>query len=175
MSRWDDLVVVGRVARAHGNRGEVIVNPETDFPGHRFRAGSVLHVRRGGRIETLTIASVRFHKGRPVVALAGVGSMDGAEALADAELRIDPAALVKLGEGAFYRHELVGCRVETRDGRDVGEVTAVETGAGGDRLIVGGARGEILIPLARDICVTIDPAARRIVIVPPEGLLELND
>lgn len=169
------MVVVGRVARAHGNRGEVIVNTETDFPAERFRVGGALHVRRAGRIETLTISSVRFHRGRPVVALAGVASMDDAEALAGAELRIEPAALVTLGEGAFYRHELIGCRVETAGGGRVGEVTAVESGPVVDRLVVAGARGEILIPLARDICVTVDPAMRLIVIVPPEGLLELNE
>src|SRR5688572_17800511 len=104
MVEWDEMVVVGRVARAHGNRGEVAVNPETDFPAERFREGSALHVRRAGAIETLTIARVRFHQGRPVVALAGVASIDAAEALAGSELRIDPAALVKLDEGSFYRH-----------------------------------------------------------------------
>jgi 16S rRNA processing protein RimM len=101
--------------------------------------------------------------------------MDAAEALAGAELRIDTAAMVALPEGEFYRHELVGCRVEGTDGRQVGEVRRVETGPGGDRLVVEGERGEILVPLARDICVSIDPAARRIVIAPPDGLLELNE
>jgi 16S rRNA processing protein RimM len=169
------MVVVGRVARAHGNRGEVSVNPETDFPESRFRPGSELFVRRGDSIKALKVAGVRLHKGRPIVAFDGLTTMDAAEALAGTELRIDPAAIVALPEGEFYRHELVGCRVEGMDGREVGEVRRVETGPGGDRLVVEGARGEILVPLARDICVSIDPAARRIVIAPPDGLLELNE
>ena len=169
------MVVVGRVARAHGNRGEVIVNPETDFPDVRFRAGSELRVRRGETIARLTVAAVRTHHGRPVVAFEDVGTMDAAEALAGAELRIESADVQPLAADEFYRHELVGCRVETTDGREVGDVRRVEEGSGVDRLVVAGARGEILVPLARDICVTIDAASRRIVIAPPEGLIELNE
>jgi 16S rRNA processing protein RimM len=173
--QWDDMVTVGRVARAHGNRGEVIVNAETDFPEERFRAGRALHVRRGNRVETLTIAGARFHQGRPVLVLEGIGTMDDAEALAGAELRVEATDAVPLAVGEFYRHELIGCRVETTDGRLVGEVRGVESGAGPDRLVIEGTSGEVLVPLARDICVSIDPAARRIIIAPPAGLLELNE
>jgi 16S rRNA processing protein RimM len=175
VSSWEEMVVVGRVARAHGNRGEVIVNAETDFPEIRFRAGSELRLRRGGVVDTLRIGAVRIHQGRPVVAFDGVSTMDAAEALAGAELRIAPEDLLPLSAGEFYRHDLVGCRVETADGRELGEVRQVEDGAGVDRLVVAGSRGEILVPLAADICVKIDPAARRIVIRPPEGLIELNE
>jgi 16S rRNA processing protein RimM len=70
---------------------------------------------------------------------------------------------------------LIGCRVETGSGAAVGVVRDVEGTVGGSRLIVdGGSRGEILIPLAAEICRAIDIAAQRIVIDPPEGLLELN-
>jgi 16S rRNA processing protein RimM len=75
----------------------------------------------------------------------------------------------------FYHHDLVGCDVETRSGQRVGRVTAVEGTTAGSRLVVGGARGEILIPLAAAICTTIDVAAKRIVVEPPDGLLELNE
>ena len=71
--------------------------------------------------------------------------------------------------------DLVGCRVETRSGENVGVVREVEGTAGGSRLIVVGARGDVQIPLAVDICPTIDVAGRRIVVDPPEGLLELNE
>jgi 16S rRNA processing protein RimM len=175
LGAWEEFVVVGRVARAHGNRGEVIVNPETDFPEARFRPGSEVFVLRGDRIERLTIDTARFHRDRPVVAFQGVSSMTEAEALAGAELRINPAAITALGAGGFYRHELLGCRVETVDGVVVGAVARVEHGPGVDRLVVEGDRGEVLIPLAQDICVSIDVAARRILIAPPEGLLELNE
>ena len=74
----------------------------------------------------------------------------------------------------FYRHDLVGCRVETTGGAAVGDVTAVEGDLGASRLVVKGTGGDVLIPLAQAICPVIDIAARRIVVDPPEGLLELN-
>ena len=93
MERWDDMVLVGRVARAHGNRGQVIVDPATDFPDERFKPGSVLHMRRDNRVDPVTVESVRFHRGRPILGLAGVGTMDDAESLAGNELRITTDAL----------------------------------------------------------------------------------
>lgn len=173
--RWDDMAVVGRIARAHGNRGRVIVDVETDFPDERFRMGAEVFVERSGRVEPLKVASVRFQRGRPILGFAGVDTMDAAEALAGAELRIPVEWLLALPPGTFYRHDLVGCRVETREGRTVGTVREVEGRTGGQRLVVDGARGEeILIPLAADICTRIDPGAGLIVVAPPEGLLDLN-
>lgn len=171
---WDEMAVVGRIARAHGNRGQVVVDPETDFPETRFKAGSVLQVRRRDTIESLTIEHVRFHRGRPIIGLAGVDTMDAAEALAGAELRVDPDTLHALPAGSFYQHDLIGCWTETPDGRRIGRVTSVEGSAAGSRLVVQGGSGEILIPLAEGICVSVDVAARKIVVEPPEGLLDLN-
>ena len=168
------MAVVGRIARAHGNRGQVIVDPETDFPDERFRAGSVLHIRRAGAIEPLTVETVRFHRGRPIIGIAGVGTMDAAEALAGTELRVDVEALQPLPAGMFYRHDLIDCAVETPRGEPIGLVTAVEGDAAGSRLIVRSREGEILIPLAEGICIAVDVPAKRIVVEPPPGLLDLN-
>jgi 16S rRNA processing protein RimM len=74
----------------------------------------------------------------------------------------------------FYRHDLVGCDVETRAGEQVGIVKEVEGTMRGSRLVVETALGDVLVPLAVEICTTIDPLGRRIVIDPPDGLLELN-
>jgi 16S rRNA processing protein RimM len=169
------MAVVGRIARAHGIRGDVIVNVETDFPEQRFRPGAALFVRRGDAVAALTLRTVRFHRDRPVVGFDGVDSIDSAEALAGLELRVPIDWLAPLPDGAFYHHDLVGCQVETQSGERVGGVTAVEGTTAGSRLVVQGARGEILIPLAAEICTTIDPKTKRIVIDPPQGLLELNE
>jgi 16S rRNA processing protein RimM len=174
-SDWEEMATVGRVARAHGIRGQVIVNLETDFPEERFQPGAELFVKRDGRVQALTIAAVRFHQGRPVIAIAGVEDMNAASALAGIELRVPRAWLAALPGGTFYRHDLVGCEVETGRGTRVGVVTAVEGDMGGSRLVVETPRGELLVPLAAEICPTIDPAAKRIVIEPPDGLLELNE
>jgi 16S rRNA processing protein RimM len=173
--KWDDLAVVGRIARAHGIRGQVIVNLETDFPETRFRPGAEMFTERGGVVSTVRLTTVRFQRERPVIGLEGVTTMNDAEKLAGCELRVPPGELAALPAGMFYRHDLVGCRVETSDGTPVGTVSGVEGDVAGSRLVIDGARGEILVPLATDICPTIDVAAKRIVIAPPAGLLELND
>ena len=168
------MAVVGRIARAHGNRGQVIVDPETDFPDERFKPGSVLHIRRGGGLAELTIEEVRFHRGRPILGFQGVDTMDAAEELAGAELRVTTDALQPLPPGSFYHHDLVGCAVETHQGEVVGRVTAVEGSGAGSRLVVEGRGGEILVPLVEGICRDVDLSQRKITIAPPEGLLDLN-
>jgi 16S rRNA processing protein RimM len=174
MLKWEEMAAVGRIARAHGNRGQVIVNPETDFPDERFRPGAEVFVSLDGSVQALTLTSVRFQHDRPVVGIAGVETMNQAEALAGQELRVPVDRLTRLPAGTFYRHDLIGCRVETSAGELVGTVSNVEGTMAGSRLVVAGTGGELLIPLATAICTRIDPAEKRIVIDPPDGLLELN-
>ena len=176
MPAWDSLVLVGRVARAHGNKGQVIVNPETDFPELRFQVGRILFLRSAdGNAEPRAIAAVRFQQGRPVISLERVGTMNDAEALAGAELRVPESDLTTLPAGSFYHHDLVGCEVKRRDGSILGPVTRIEGPMAASTLVVASRRGEVLIPLASGICVEIDPTRRSIVIEPPEGLIELNE
>jgi 16S rRNA processing protein RimM len=171
---WDEMALVGRIARTHGLRGQMVVNLETDFPDERFRAGSELFVRRGGSIEALTVSSMRLQGDRPVIGVEGIRTIDEAEQLAGLELRIPVDRLRPLPGGTFYHHDLVGCRVETMDGTPVGVVRDVDSASGGSRLVVDGRDGEVLIPIAAEICRRIEPSEKRIVIDPPEGLLELN-
>jgi 16S rRNA processing protein RimM len=171
------MAVVGRVARAHGIRGQVIVNLDTDFPRERFQPGAELFGRRSdgaGEPERLVVATVRFQHERPVIGFRGVDDMNAAIALAGTELRVPVDRLAPLPPEMFYRHDLVGCVVETADGARVGAVVGVEGPVGGSRLVVATPRGEALVPLAAEICRSIDLAGRRIVVAPPEGLLELN-
>jgi 16S rRNA processing protein RimM len=173
---WDSLVLVGRVARAHGNKGQVIVNPDTDFPEERFRVGQTVFTRSaGGAPDALVISAARFHQGRPVLSFDGVVTMDDAEALSGAELRVPESELAPLSDGSYYHHQLVGCEVRRADGAVVGTVKAIEGPMAGSTLVVEGRHGEVLIPLASEICVSIDPKERVIVIEPPEGLIELNE
>jgi 16S rRNA processing protein RimM len=172
---WDEMAVVGLIARAHGIRGQVIVNAATDFPAERFRPGAELFVRRNGLVAAVRVSSVRFQHDRPVIGLEGVQTMTQAEALAGLELRVPADQLMALPPGTYYHHDLAGCIVETREGRRVGVVREVDASFGGSRLVVDGSRGEILIPLASGICVVVDVAAKRIVVDAPEGLLELNE
>src|SRR5688572_17002736 len=174
MSAWDDMVLVGRIARAHGNRGQVIVDAATDFPEERFKAGSVVQIRRGDLPEPVTIESVRFHRGRPIVGFAGIDTMDAAEALAGSELRISEDALQPLPTGSYYQHDLIGCSVETLDGATIGHVSAVDGDAAGSRLVVHTRSGDVLIPMVEGICRSVDVPGKRIIVELPEGLLDLN-
>ena len=171
---WDAMAAVGRIARAHGIRGQVIVNPDTDFPDERFTPGATLFTMRGGTLETLTLTTARVQNGRPVIGIKGVETMNDAIALAGLELRVPIEELAELPEGTFYHHELVGCQVVTGGGETVGTVEKVEGTPAGSLLVVAGSKGEILIPLIMTICRTIDIAGKRIVIEPPDGLLEVN-
>jgi 16S rRNA processing protein RimM len=172
---WDDMVLVGRVARTHGLRGDVVVQPETDFIEERFQVGETLWTRSMGRDETLTVVAARVQSGRPVVAFEGLVGIDAVERLVGQELRVPEASLQPLAPGRFYEHQLVGCAVETVSGDAVGIVERVDGGPGGSRLVVAGSRGEVLIPLAEHICRDIDTSGKRIRVDPPDGLLELNE
>ena len=167
-----DLLLVGRVARAHGNKGQVIVNLETDFPEERFKVGTQLIV--GREQQPRVIEAVRFHQGRPVVSLSGIETMNDAEALAGAELRVLASDVPPLPSGVFYHHDLVGCEVRDTSGRRIGRVTGVEGSLERSRLVVDGDRGEVLIPLVDGICTRVDPVEQVIVVNPPPGLIDLN-
>ena len=176
MTNWDDAILIGVVARTHGNRGEVIVNAETDFPEERFHEGAQLMTRRkDGTPAALEVATMRMHQGRPVILFKGVASMNDAELLAGQELRVpeDAGSADRLRAGEYYHRDLIGCAVVTESGEPIGEVTAVEGDERATRLVVRSRRNEVLIPLADAIC-TVDVKAKRITVRPPEGLLELN-
>ena len=166
----DELLLVGRVARPHGLRGQVIVNPETDFPEDRFRIGQMLLVGPAERPVECEIVEVRFHQGRPILALAGVSTMNEAEGLAGADVWVPQSALQPLPPRTYYRHDLVGCEVRDTAGGVIGRVTAVEGTLDRSYLVID---GDVMLPLVDGICIEVNMAARRIVVDPPDGLIEL--
>jgi 16S rRNA processing protein RimM len=168
---WSDMVTVGRIIRPHGHRGQVVVAPETDFGAERFRAGAAVFIQRAGQIDEMRVTASREFDGRWIVGFDRVTSMNEAETLRGHEVRIADSDLHPLAEGQFYLHDLVGCRVETIGGDDVGVVEHVHVGPGQPVLEVRGARGEVLVPFVDAICRRVDVPARTIVIDPPEGLI----
>jgi 16S rRNA processing protein RimM len=175
LTDWEDMALVGRIARSHGLRGQVVINPETDFVEERFAEGAILWTRSAAGEEQLTIVSSRVQNGHPIVGFEGFTCVEEVERLAGLELRVPEETLQPLQPGTYYEHQLIGCAVETTSGDPVGSVEKVEGGGGASRLVMNGPRGEILIPLAVDICVEIDVANKKIRIDPPEGLLDLNE
>lgn len=174
MNDWDSLITVARVLRPHGLRGHVVIAPETDFAEDRFQPGAGFFAKRGDAIQTVTIVESRPQDGRWIVRFDGVTSATEAERWRDRELRIAPEMLRALTGQQFYVHDLVGCRVETVDGTLVGDVANVEMSVGTPVLVISTVNGETLVPLAEEICRSVDIGLRRIVIAPPEGLVDLN-
>lgn len=169
---WDDMVVVGRIGRPHGLRGEVVVQSETDFPELRFAEGARLYVRRGLEVLAVEIDRARAHAGRPLIGFRGIDTIEAVEGLAHSELRIPETDLAPLPEGEYYWYQYVGAPVETADGVAVGPVVRVEPNGGTGMLVVQRGEEEVQIPLSPVLCPVLRPD--RIVVQPPEGLLDLN-
>jgi 16S rRNA processing protein RimM len=169
---WEQMVLVGQILRPHGNRGHVILASDTDFAEQRFAPGSRLWVRRAGTLSEVTITACRFHDGRPIIGLDGVESINDAETYRGCELRVPDSALPQLGAGAFWYHDLIGCRVVTTAGDVVGSVIRIDQSAT-DLLVVSNGGKEVLIPMIDSICRRMDVAEKRIEVELPKGLLEL--
>lgn len=161
-------LVVGRITRAHGIRGEVLVGVRTDEPDERFAAGSVLDTDAG----PLTVAASRWHSGQLLVRFTGVSDRNGAEELRGRWLVVDSGSLPPTGDPDEFRdHELIGLAVQTLAGAHVGEVADV-LHLGQDVLQVRrGDGGEVLVPFVKAIVPEIDMAAGVLRIDPPPGLL----
>lgn len=168
------MVVVGRVVRPHGLRGQVVIASETDFGADRFAPGARVWREAGQTASGLTVVGSHPQGDRWVVAFENVATVEEAEALRGIELRIPEDARMVLGPDEYYLYDLVGCAVQTAEGVEVGQVQAVYTGAGGALLSVNRGGAEVLVPLVKAMCPEIDVVARRITVDPPEGLLDVN-
>jgi len=163
-----DPITVAMVVAAHGVRGELRVYPETDFP-ERLRPGRAVYVAGGKAPRWSRITAART--GRPpllLLELEGVQGREAAQALRGAALQVAAADLPPLPAGNYYLHQIVGLRVFTEDGRDLGVVQDVERPGGNDVYVVG----PHLIPAIRQVVREIDLAGGRMVIRPLPGLLD---
>ncbi len=167
-------LVVGRIARPHGIRGEVVVEVTTDEPASRYVPG-VAMATEPETAGPLTIESVRPHQGRLIVAFDGVFDRDGAEALRGVRLCVDSADIAPPEDpDEFHDFQLVGLSAVSTDGADLGEVVGVEHGPAADLLVLRRPDGaKALVPFVRAIVPTVDLTARRVVLTPPDGLFDL--
>ena len=172
-------LVVGRVAKAHGVTGELVVDVRTDDPDDRFAPGNRLRLKpaRGKGGQDVVIESARPHGGRLLVRLPGVSFRNGADALRGHLFVVDSAELPPIDDpDEFYDHQLEGLSVRTVEGQDLGSVTEVLHTAAGELLSVRTAEGrEVLVPFVSAIVTSVSLADRLVEIDPPEGLLDLDD
>lgn len=170
----EDLVVIGEVTRPHGLRGELRVVPHTDRP-ERFDglAECVLWDPASDARSPRRIVGVRRQGGAVLLSLGGCDSPEAARALVGRLVALPREQALPPPPGHVYPWQLVGCRVVTEDGVVVGEVSGIEPSPAHDLWVVRGPEREHLIPAVRAIVQEVDLDARRVVIRPPEGLLEL--
>jgi 16S rRNA processing protein RimM len=173
-------LVVARIGRAHGVRGEVTVEVRTDAPARRLGAGAVLHVPDGGRRRELaaagrptrlTVTSSRDHNGILLLRFAEVADRGAAEAMRDTLLEADVPD--ESGEDdAWYEHELLGLSVVDPAGATLGEVAGLRHMPAQDLLVVRTPLGERLVPFVRAIVPVVDVPGGVVVVDPPGGLLD---
>src|SRR5918998_662767 len=167
--------LVGVAVRAHGLRGELVVDLHTDSPDERFAPGTSLIAQRpGAPAGTLTVESARPHSGRLLVRFAEAGDRDSAEALRGTRLLV-PADAIPPPEDdeEFHVHQLEGLRAELEDGSVVGTVREVLHGPGGELLVLARPdRSDALVPFVTAIVPTVDLPGGRLVLTPPQGLLD---
>jgi 16S rRNA processing protein RimM len=172
-------LVVGHVSRAHGVRGEVYVSPLTDHPESVFAPGVILRVAADNGqapdpdFPPLPVESVRAMRDGLLVVFGGVNDRDEADRLRRRYLVLPIAELPALEEGELFSHQLIGMRVRTLDGEEIGEVQEVYELQPAHMLEVRRPGGVVLIPLTERIVREVNAEEGWMVIDPPEGLLDL--
>ncbi len=161
-------VMVGRIGRPHGLRGDVTIAVSTDDPDERFAPGSVLESDRG----PLTVRARRRAGGLLLLRFEGVDDRDAAEALRGTALRVSAETLPDVEDpDEFYDHQLIGLDVRHRDGRELGSVVEVWHPPASPVLLVrrpGGA--DEAVPFVRAIVPTVDLTGGFLVVEPPDGM-----
>jgi 16S rRNA processing protein RimM len=171
-------LVVGRITRPHGVRGEVAVDVRTDDPELRLAAGSVLRTEPAAA-GPLTISRAHWHSGRLLLSFDGIADRDRAEELRGVLLVVDSSELEDITDPDEFRdHQLIGLEVIGPEGEQIGTVSDV-LHYGQDLLVVAGAGQrvgtEIMVPFVAELVPEVDLAGGRIVIDPPAGLLDPQD
>ncbi|MGW6571377.1 ribosome maturation factor RimM [Streptomyces sp. NPDC054945] len=169
-------LVVARIGRAHGIKGEVTVEVRTDEPELRLSPGAVLKTEPA-TAGPLTIETGRVHSGRLLLRFAGVKDRTGAEALRNILLiaEVDPTELPEEPD-EYYDHQLMDLDVVLEDGTEIGRITEISHLPSQDLFIVERPDGtEVMIPFVEDIVAEIDLEEQRCVITPPPGLIDERD
>jgi 16S rRNA processing protein RimM len=169
----EELIAVARVVKVRGVRGEVAAHLLTDFPERFEGLEELIAIDEAGARQPLAVENSWLHGGRVILKFAGYDSPEDAQVLVGRELAVPEADAVELDEGEFYDWQLIDCRVEMIDKREIGRVAEVLHAGAAPVLVVREGKREHLIPLAESICVEIDTEAKLIRVDPPEGLLEI--
>jgi len=164
-----EFITIGQILAPWGVNGKLKVEVVTDFP-ERFVPQSRIYINR----QPMTIDSTEWHKGKVIIKLNSIDSIEQAQKLRGQPVEIPHSQLHPLPEGRYYHFQLIGLEVWTTQGELLGNITGILTTESNDNYVVSGAKGEILIPAIEDVVKSIDLDNGRMVIEPIRGLLDLN-
>lgn len=167
-----EMIAIARIARPRGIRGEVIADLLTDFPERFDGLGSVSIFENDNARGEFQIEKAWLQNGRVVLKFGGIDSIEAAEPLRNCDVCVAETDVVELDDDEYYEWQLFGCEVVLVDGTSIGTVRELLRTGGTDVLVIDGER-EIMIPFAETICVEVNVAEQRIVVDPPEGLLDI--
>jgi len=163
------FIIIGQILAPWGASGKLKVEVITDFP-QRFAPSSKIYINR----QPMSIDSTEWHKGKAIIKLNTINSIEDAQRLQGQPIEIHHSQLQPLPEGQYYHFQLIGLEVWTTQGELLGNITEILTAESNDNYVVRGAESKILIPAIEDVVKSIDLNKGHIVIEPIEGLLNLN-
>ena len=164
-----EFVTIGEIVTTRGIEGKLQVKVQTDFP-QRFDPSSTVYINQ----QPMTIESTEWHKGKAIIKLSTIDSIEDSEKLVGQLVEIPHNQLQPLPEGEYYHFQLIGLEVRTSQGELLGKITEILTASSNDNYVVKGDEGEILIPAIEDVVKSIDLDKGCVIIEPIEGLLNLN-
>jgi len=170
----EEDIVIARIVKPRGIRGEVSCVIETDFPERFSSLESVTVWLPDGSRPKLRVEDCWFHNDRVILKFEGYDTMTAAQGLTGGRLVISDTNSDLLEDGQFFEHQVIGSDVVTSDGRSIGRVKSVMRTGGTDVLVLETVEGlERMVPFADEICTDVDVGAKRIIVDPPAGLLDL--
>jgi 16S rRNA processing protein RimM len=170
----DELIIIARAVRTRGLRGELVAELLTDFPERFEKVNALVGVSRDGQRKELELEDYWFQNDRVILKFKNYDSIESANTLVGFQVGVPESERVELVAGEFYEWQLSGCSVENTQGQTIGTVREVMRTGGVELLVVDdAAQHEYLIPMAGDIVLNVDIPGKKILIDPPEGLLEL--
>jgi 16S rRNA processing protein RimM len=168
------LITIARIVRTRGNKGEVLVDLYTDFPDRFDGLDEVRLEYENGRLETMAIDFTWEHKGRRILKFTGFDTINDARSLVGCLVQVPVEQAVRLPEGTYFDHDLIGCAVRDTGGEPLGIVEDILKISGNIQLVIKDRDREFLIPAVASICTQISIDKKQIIVDPPEGLMDLD-
>jgi 16S rRNA processing protein RimM len=168
-----ELVSIGRIIRSEGKDGTLKIRFYQENLRELFF--KKIYIEKEGERLGYDVESFSLVRNSPFLRLKGIGSLKEADALRGREILVRAKEFPTLEDGSYYEFQLLGCIVETIEGRQMGQVVEFIAIGSSNLLVVETGGKKVEIPLVEAICRKIDLANKKIIIDPPEGLLELNE